>query len=119
MERKRSGESERQRVPQPLIKKRIASGRGAMEQPNVTHDGDARLTPQFWVAVVVTGIATGLFAMFLMWLLHLLEHVAFRYDTGSFQSAAILKLSITSPSSSAPSPKKPTDTCGSRLTLMP
>jgi len=87
MERKRSGESERQRVPQPLIKKRIASGRGAMEQPNVTDDGDARLTPRFWVAVVITGIATGLFAILLMWTLHQLEHLAFRYDTGSFQSA--------------------------------
>jgi H+/Cl- antiporter ClcA len=87
MERKRSGESERQRVPQPLIKRRIASGRGAMEQPNVTHDGDARLTPQFWVAVVLTGVATGLFAIFLMWVLHGLEHLAFHYDTGSFQGA--------------------------------
>jgi len=32
-------ESERLRVPQPLIKRRIASGRGAMEQPNATSDG--------------------------------------------------------------------------------
>jgi CIC family chloride channel protein len=58
---KRGGESERQRVPQPLIKRRIASGRGAMEQPNVTSDGDAALTPMFWLAVVLTGVATGLF----------------------------------------------------------
>ena len=30
-----------------------------MEQPNVTHDGEARLTPQFWLAVVLTGVVTG------------------------------------------------------------
>jgi len=45
MVRKRNSESERLRVPPPMIKRRIASGRGAMEQPNVTHDGEARLTP--------------------------------------------------------------------------
>ncbi len=56
---KQKGESERQRVPQPLIKRRIASGRGAMEQPNVTSDGDARLTPKFWLAILLTGIADG------------------------------------------------------------
>jgi len=52
------GESERLRVPQPLIKSRIASGRGAMEQPNVTGDGDAALTPVFWLAVLLTGVIT-------------------------------------------------------------
>ena len=87
MERKRDGESERLRDPQPLIKKRIASGRGAMEQPNVTNDGDARLSPQFWAAVVVTGLATGLFAVGLMWVLKSAEHLAFGYDSGSLQNA--------------------------------
>ena len=38
-------ESERLRVPPPLIKRRIPSGRGAMEQPNVTHDGDPAQPP--------------------------------------------------------------------------
>ncbi|HEY1824808.1 MAG TPA: chloride channel protein [Acidimicrobiales bacterium] len=81
------GESERQRVPAPLIKHRIPSGRGAMEQPNVTHDGDARLTPRFWLAVLLTGIAAGLFGDLLMWILRLVERAAFGYRTGSYQAA--------------------------------
>ena len=89
MERKRRGESERLRVPPPLIKRRIASGRGAMEQPNVTHDGEARLTPRFWVAIVLTGVATGLFGDLLMWVLRQAEHVAFHYDSGSFQASVV------------------------------
>ena len=87
MERKQGGENERLRVPPPLIKKRIASGRGAMEQPNVTHDGEAALTPVFWVAIVLTGIATGLFGDLLMWLLKLAERAAFNYRSGSYQNA--------------------------------
>jgi H+/Cl- antiporter ClcA len=58
-----------------------------MEQPNVTHDGDARLTPQFWIAVVLTGIATGLFGDLLMWVLALAERAGFNDRSGSFQSA--------------------------------
>ncbi|MHB1087877.1 MAG: chloride channel protein [Acidimicrobiales bacterium] len=89
MERKHGdeSESERQRVPQPVIKKRMASGRGAMEQPNITHDGDAALTPTFWLAIVITGIATGLFGAFLMWVLQLAETAAFNYHSGSYQNA--------------------------------
>lgn len=82
-----NGESERQRVPQPLIKKRIASGRGAMEQPNVTHDGEAALTPVFWVAIVITGVVTGLFGAGLMALLQFVEKLAFSYHGGSYQAA--------------------------------
>ena len=84
---KKRGESERQRVPQPLIKKRIASGRGAMEQPNVTNDGEAALTPRFWVAVILTGIATGLLGDLLMWILAIFEGLAFHYKSGSYQDA--------------------------------
>jgi H+/Cl- antiporter ClcA len=80
-------ESERQRIPPPLIKRRIPSKRGAMEQPNVTHDGDARLTPKFWLAVVLTGIAAGLFGDILMWILALIEQLAFNYRSGSYQAA--------------------------------
>jgi chloride channel protein, CIC family len=87
MVRKRNTESERLRVPPPLIKRRIPSGRGAMEQPNVTHDGEARLTPQFWLAVTLTGVAAGLFGAFLMWLLAQFERVGFHYHSGSFQNA--------------------------------
>jgi len=87
MKPKRGDDNERQRVPPPIIKRRIASGRGAMEQPNVTHDGEARLTPRFWLAVVLTGVATGLFGDLLMWILQLAEHVAFHYSSGSFEAA--------------------------------
>jgi H+/Cl- antiporter ClcA len=58
-----------------------------MEQPNVTHDGDARLTPKFWLAVVLTGVAAGLFGDFLMWILALIERLAFNYRSGSYQAA--------------------------------
>jgi len=81
------GESERLRIPQPLIKHRVPSGRGAMEQPNVTHDGEARLSPLFWLAVIATGIATGLFADGLMYILAWAERMAFHYHGGSFQDA--------------------------------
>ncbi len=80
-------ESERQRIPPPLIKHRVPSGRGAMEQPNVAHDGDARLTPTFWLAVVLTGVAAGLFGDLLMWILSLSERVAFDYHSGSYQAS--------------------------------
>jgi CIC family chloride channel protein len=89
---KRSGESERQRVPQPFIKRRIASGRGAMEQPNVTHDGGAALTPTFWLAVVLTGVATGLFGDLMMWILSSSERLAFNDHSGSY-SAAVARTS--------------------------
>jgi len=52
--------SERMRRPQPLLKQRMPSGRGAMEQPNITSGGAGVLTPRFWVMVVLTGIAAGL-----------------------------------------------------------
>jgi chloride channel protein, CIC family len=79
--------SERLRVPQPVIKRRIASGRGAMEQPNATGDGDAALSPVFWVMVVFTGIATGLFGDLLMWVLFGVQHLAFNYHSGDLQTA--------------------------------
>jgi H+/Cl- antiporter ClcA len=58
-----------------------------MEQPNVTHDGDARLTPRFWLAVILTGVAAGLFGDLLMWILSLAEHLAFNDHAGGFQRA--------------------------------
>ena len=58
-----------------------------MEQPNVTDDGEARLTPQFWLAVGLTGVATGLFGDLLMWLLAEVERVGFHYHSGYFQDA--------------------------------
>ena len=54
--------SERQRRPQPLLKQRMPSGRGAMDQPNITSGGAGVLTPRFSVMVALTGIAAGLLA---------------------------------------------------------
>jgi H+/Cl- antiporter ClcA len=70
-----------------LIKRRIASGRGAMEQPNATDDGAAALTAGFWVALVLTGVATGLFGDLLMWILSVAERLAFNYHSGDYASA--------------------------------
>jgi H+/Cl- antiporter ClcA len=57
-----------------------------MEQPNVTDDS-AALTPQFWLAVALTGVATGLFGDLMMWVLAQAEHAAYHYSSGSYQSA--------------------------------
>ncbi|MGX7677463.1 chloride channel protein [Jatrophihabitans sp. DSM 45814] len=78
--------SERLRVPQPLIKRRLPSGRGAMEQPNNTNEGDAALTPKFWLAIGLTGIAAGLFGDLMMAILFAVQRAAFGYDTGSYQA---------------------------------
>jgi CIC family chloride channel protein len=80
--------SERLRIPQPLIKRRLPSGRGATEQPNVTSDGDTALTPLFWLVLVATGVAAGLFGAGLMYLLFTAEHLAFGYHTGDLESGA-------------------------------
>lgn len=77
----------RVREPPPLISRRLPSGRGATEQPNVTGDGDAALTGVFWVMVVLTGVAAGLFGDLMMLILHSVQHAAFGYRAGSFESA--------------------------------
>lgn len=69
--------SERRREPKPLLRTRIASGRGAMEQPNATGDGDVPLTVRFWVAVVLTGIGAGLAGVVLMSVLYSVQGLAF------------------------------------------
>lgn len=58
-----------------------------MEQPNATHDGDASLTPKFWLAVVLSAVATGLFGAALMALLQFVEKLAFGYHGGSYEQA--------------------------------
>ncbi|MDQ2754516.1 MAG: chloride channel protein, partial [Actinomycetota bacterium] len=83
---RRDRPSERLRIPQPMIRSRIASGRGAMEQPNVTGDGDTRLTPAFWVSILAVGIATGLLGALLMLLLFEVQYAAFGYHQGSFEA---------------------------------
>lgn len=58
-----------------------------MEQPNVTHDPDAPQTTRFWIAVVATGLVTGLFGDALMWVLYWAERLGYHYVSGSFQAA--------------------------------
>jgi CIC family chloride channel protein len=90
--RKRSSDpprpSERLRIPQPLIRTRLPSGRGATEQPNVTSDGDTALTLVFWMVLVATGIAAGLFGDLLMFILYNVEHLAFGFNSGSLEDGA-------------------------------
>ena len=91
--------SQRQRVPQPFFKTRLPSGRGATEQPNATGDGDAALTPRFWIAVAITGIATGLLGDLMMYLLFTTEHLAFGYrdeyfGNGVAQASTLRRLAV-------------------------
>jgi hypothetical protein len=85
---RRNQESERLRNPQPLIRRRLPSGRGATEQPNITREGEAALTPVFWLMVALTGVATGLFGDLMMLLLFNVQYLAFGYHTGTLQAAA-------------------------------
>jgi H+/Cl- antiporter ClcA len=78
---------QRVRVPPPLIRTRLPSGRGATEQPNAAGDGDAALTPVFWVMVAATGVAAGLFGDLMMLLLYSVQHLAFGYHAGSLEAA--------------------------------
>jgi len=78
---------ERVRVPPPLIRSRMPSGRGATEQPNATGDGDAALTPVFWAMVVLTGIAAGLFGDLMMLILFSVQRLAFGWRGGSLEAA--------------------------------
>ncbi|RZT86483.1 H+/Cl- antiporter ClcA [Pseudonocardia sediminis] len=83
--------SERLRQPQPLLRRRIGSGRAAMDQPNVTGDGDVPLTVRFWVMVVLTGVGAGLSGALLMLLLFTVADLAFGpgAGSGSFQDAVV------------------------------
>ncbi len=78
----------RVRVPPPLISRRLPSGRGATEQPNVTGDGDAALSPRFWAMLALTGVAAGLFGDLMMYLLFTVQHLAFGYHSGTLEAAA-------------------------------
>lgn len=79
----------RERIPAPLIKRRLPSGRGAMLQPNATGDGDAPLTPRFWLAVGLVGVVTGLLGDLMMLILLTVERLAFGVhgENGGFQAA--------------------------------
>jgi CIC family chloride channel protein len=78
-------DSERMRRPQPLLKRRMPSGRGAMEQPNITSAGAGVLTPRFWVMLVACGIAAGLLGALMMAILFNVQYAAFGYHEGSLE----------------------------------
>ena len=67
------------------MRQRLPSGRGAMEQPNVTSQGAGVLTPRFWLAVVPAGVAAGLFGALMMALLFNVQYAAFGYHEGTLQ----------------------------------
>ena len=84
---RRPGTVGRLRAPLPLLRYRVASGRGATEQPNATGDGDAALDTRFWVALVLTGAAAGLFGAAMMSLLYGVQHLVYGYNSGPFEQA--------------------------------
>jgi chloride channel protein, CIC family len=81
--------SERLRQPQPLVRWRVPSGRGAMEQPNVCGDADVPLTTRFWAMLLLTGVGAGLLGAVLMLLLFTVADLAFGpgAGSGSYQAA--------------------------------
>jgi len=92
-------DKERVRVPLPLLKRRVPSGRGATEQPNATGDGDAALNSRFWVALVITGVAAGVFGALTLLVLFTVQHLAFNYSSGPFEqdvkrSSDVRRLSV-------------------------
>ena len=60
----------------PLLRRRLPSGRGATEQPNATGDGEAALNSRFWVALVITGVAAGVFGALTLLLLFTVQHLS-------------------------------------------
>jgi CIC family chloride channel protein len=58
-----------------------------MEQPNVTGDGQVPLSPRFWLALILTGVAAGLFGDLMMYVLFHVEHLAFGYHRGPLEVA--------------------------------
>ncbi len=56
-----------------------------MEQPNITSQGHGILTPRFWLAVVLAGVAAGLLGALMMLLLFNVQYVAFGYHEGTLQ----------------------------------
>lgn len=64
-----------------------ASGPGQPNLPSVTDELDAaERTGKFWLLVVLVGIGAGVGAGALMALLHAVQHLAYDYQNGDFQS---------------------------------
>jgi len=91
--------SERVRVPRPVIRSRLPSGRGATEQPNVTGDGETALSLAFWLLVVMTGVAAGLLGDAMMVVLFNVQHLAYGYGIGSFRHAGSFEAAVERASS--------------------
>ncbi|SHE93793.1 H+/Cl-antiporter ClcA [Ferrithrix thermotolerans DSM 19514] len=70
----------------PLISTPVPSKRSALEQPNTRPDL-AEPNLKFWLALVVVGVATGIFGDLMMVVLFGVQHIAYNYHTGSFQRA--------------------------------
>jgi CIC family chloride channel protein len=79
----------RVRRPAPILTFRVPSGRGATEQPNASGDAGVDLTPRFWLAVVVTAVAAGLFGVLMLLILRTVEHHAYGYSHGDFESGVV------------------------------
>ncbi len=77
---------ERVRLPAPKLPHRLPSNRGATEQPNASDDL-APLTFRFWAVLVVAGVATGLLADLVMYVLFNVEHLTYGHPLGSFEHA--------------------------------
>jgi len=77
----------RRRVPLPLLRRRLPSGRGATEQPNASGDGDAAINARFWAGLVLTGVAAGLFGDAMTALLFGVQHLVYGYSSGTFEQA--------------------------------
>jgi len=56
-----------------------------MEQPNITSHGAGVLTPRFWLAVILAGVAAGLLGAPLMALLFNMQYAAFGYHYGTLE----------------------------------
>ena len=69
----------------------MPSGRGAMEQPNITSGGAGVLTPPFWVMVIACGIPAGLLGALMMLILFNVQYTAFGYREGSLEHGVRLK----------------------------
>lgn len=52
----------------------------------MTGEGDAPYSLRFWVAVLATGVAAGLFGVLMMVILFGFQHLAFGYGPGDFQA---------------------------------
>jgi chloride channel protein, CIC family len=97
--------NERLRVPRPVIKSRLPSGRGATEQPNVTGDGETSLSLVFWLLVVLTGIGAGLLGDAMMVILFNVQHLAYGYSIGSFYPMGSFETAV----GHAPPPRRVVD----------